>query len=222
MNKIQNQTGMTVFIFLRILFILLGIISITFLLPIGVAIFYQEFYVIPAFALPGVICIVLATIFLLVGGKRKFSLTPKDSFLIVAAAWASASLLGSIPFLLSGVTTSFTDAFFESVSGFSTTGATIFSDVESLPKSVNLWRCQMHWLGGMGIVVLTVALLPILGVGGFQLIKAETTGPEKGKVTPKIATTAKILWFMYFAFTVIQTVLLHFAGMDWFESLAHI
>ncbi|MBO5137800.1 MAG: TrkH family potassium uptake protein [Spirochaetaceae bacterium] len=212
---------MTVFIFLRILFILLGIISITFLLPIGVAIFYQEFYVIPAFALPGVICIVLATIFLLVGGKRKFSLTPKDSFLIVAAAWASASLLGSIPFLLSGVTTSFTDAFFESVSGFSTTGATIFSDVESLPKSVNLWRCQMHWLGGMGIVVLTVALLPILGVGGFQLIKAETTGPEKGKVTPKIATTAKILWFMYFAFTVIQTVLLHFAGMDWFESLAH-
>lgn len=212
---------MNLLVFFRILFLLFAIISVTFVLPIGTAVYYQELSIIPAFVIPGVVCIVVAAVLFALGGKRKITLAPKDAFIIVAGAWIGASFLGAVPFVVSGTIPSFTDAFFESVSGFTTTGATIFSDVESLPKSINLWRCQMHWLGGMGIVALTVALLPLLGVGGFQLIKAETTGPEKGKVTPKIATTAKILWFIYLAFTVLQAVLLKIAGMDWFDAIAH-
>lgn len=212
---------MNLFNFVRIIFLLLAIISFTFIVPILVAIFYKEFAIIKSFAIPGIICIAIAIILFFIRKKEKLILTPKDSFIIVACSWLFASILGAIPFLISKTIPNITDAFFESVSGFTTTGATILSDVESLPISINLWRCQMHWLGGMGIVALTVALLPLLGVGGFQLIKAETTGPEKGKVTPKITTTAKILWFIYVGFTVLQTVLLRLAGMSWIESLAH-
>jgi len=212
---------MNLFNFVRIIFLLLAIISFTFIVPILVAIFYKEFAIIKSFAIPGIICIAIAIILFFIRKKEKLILTPKDSFIIVACSWLFASILGAIPFLISKTIPNITDAFFESVSGFTTTGATILSDVESLPISINLWRCQMHWLGGMGIVALTVALLPLLGVGGFQLIKAETTGPEKGKVTPKITTTAKILWFIYVGFTLLQTVLLRLAGMSWIESLAH-
>lgn len=212
---------MTVFSFFKINFFLLAIISISFLLPIAVALYYGEFEVIHAFALPGVFCVIVAFILALVGKKKKISMIPKDSYIVVAAAWGFASFLGASPFLISGTIDNLADAFFESVSGFTTTGATIFSDVESLPHAINFWRCQMHWLGGMGIVALTVALMPLLGVGGFQLIKAETTGPEKGKVTPKIATTAKILWFIYLALTVIQIILLKIAGMSWFDAICH-
>ena len=181
----------------------MAIISITFLLPIGVAVYYQEYAVIPSFFIPGIICIALAVIVLLLGKGKKIAMTPRDAFIVVAAAWFFASLLGALPLFFSGWVPSFTDAFFESVSGFTTTGATNLPDVEILPKTINMGRCQMHWLGGMGIVALTVALMPLLGVGGFKLIKAETTGVEKGKVTPKIATTAKILWIIYFSFTII-------------------
>lgn len=212
---------MSVFNFFRITALLLAIISITFVLPIGVAAYHQEYQVVPSFFIPGIICIAVATIFLLIGKRKKVAMTPRDAFIVVAAAWIFASLLGAMPLYFSGWVPSFTDALFESVSGFTTTGATNLPDVEILPTSLNLWRCQTHWLGGMGIVALTVALMPLLGVGGFQLIKAETTGVEKGKVTPKIATTAKLLWFIYLAFTVIQTILLKLAGMGWIDALSH-
>ncbi len=212
---------MSLFNFFRINILLLAIISITFVLPIGVAAYHQEFQVIPSFFIPGVICIGAALIFLLVGKRKKVAMTPRDAFIVVATAWIFASLMGALPLYFSGWVPSFTDAFFESVSGFTTTGASNLPDVEILPVSLNLWRCQMHWLGGMGIVALTVALMPLLGVGGFQLLKAETTGVEKGKVTPKIATTAKLLWFIYLSFTVIQTVLLKLAGMGWIDALSH-
>lgn len=212
---------MNLFNFFRINILLLAIISITFALPIGVAIYFQEYQIIPSFFIPGITCIALAIIVLLLGKRKKIAMTPRDAFIVVAAAWFFASLLGSLPLYFSGWVPSFTDAFFESVSGFTTTGATNLPDVEILPKALNMWRCQMHWLGGMGIVALTVALMPLLGVGGFKLIKAETTGVEKGKVTPKIATTAKILWIIYFSFTIIQTILLKLAGMSWYDALAH-
>lgn len=212
---------MNLFNFFRINILLLAIISITFALPIGVAIYFQEYQIIPSFFIPGITCIALAIIVLLLGKRKKITMTPRDAFIVVAAAWFFASLLGSLPLYFSGWVPSFTDAFFESVSGFTTTGATNLPDVEILPKALNMWRCQMHWLGGMGIVALTVALMPLLGVGGFKLIKAETTGVEKGKVTPKIATTAKILWIIYFSFTIIQTILLKLAGMSWYDALAH-
>ena len=207
--------------FVRLLFILLSIIALTMLIPLATAFFYGESSVYSAFLIPICSCLLLGIIFFFVGKKQKTYMSIRSGFAIVAIFWISASFLGSLPIYLSGYAKSFIDALFESVSGFSTTGATIFSDVESLPRSINLWRCQMHWLGGMGIVVLTVALMPILGVGGFKLIKAETTGPEKDKITPKITVTAKILWIIYFAFTVVQTILLMIAGMDFVDALSH-
>ena len=194
--------------FVRLVLFLLSIVALTMIIPLIVAFAYGEVSVYGAFLIPILSCIFLGTIFYFIGKKEKLRLSVRSGFAIVAIFWVCASFLGSLPIYLSGFAKSFTDAIFESVSGFSTTGATIFSDVEILPRSINLWRCQMHWLGGMGIVVLTVALMPILGVGGFKLIKAETTGPEKDKITPKITETAKILWIIYVSFTAVQTILL--------------
>ena len=205
----------------RIVVYILGLIGTTFIIPLLTCIFCKEYSVIPAFLIPMISSWALVLIFVLTGKNKKTTLNIRSSFLVVFFAWIFASLFGALPFLISGAIPDFTNAFFESVSGFTTTGATILSDIESLPRSINLWRCQTHWLGGMGIVVLTVALLPLLGIGGFQLIKAETTGPEKGKLTPKITTTAKVLWFIYFAFTVIETVALMIAGMDFIDALSH-
>ena len=190
-------------------------------LPAGVSVYYGEINTFLSFIIPALVVIVAGVSFFFIGRKNHFKLSSKAGFITVATSWLSASLLGSLPFVISGSIPSFTDAFFESVSGFTTTGCTALSDVESLPRAINLWRAQMHWLGGMGIVALTVALLPLFGVGGFQLIKAETTGPEKGKITPKITETAKILWFIYFGFTVVQTILLMIAGMDFLDALSH-
>ena len=207
--------------FIKIISLLLLIVSVTFFIPIIVAFVYKEFYCVKIFAVPMIITWGVSILFLIILRKHKVNLSIKENFAVTSFCWIFSSLLGSIPLYLSGFFPSFTDAFFESVSGFTTTGATILSDVEILPKSINVWRCQMHWLGGMGIVALTVALLPLLGVGGFQLIKAETTGPEKSKVTAKITMTAKILWFIYFGFTVLEFICLLIAGMSVVDALCY-
>ena len=206
---------------LQIISVLLAIVGATCIVPLITAIYCGESYVFLSFLVPMLASILFFVIVRAFTRKRKIVLSNKSTFLTVAAAWIFTSLFGAIPLYASGCIPSFTDAVFESVSGFSTTGATILSDVESLPRSMNLWRCMMHWLGGMGIVALTVALLPLLGVGGFQLIKAETTGPEKSKVTAKITTTANILWLIYMILTVVQTVLLLIFGMDFIDALSH-
>ena len=206
---------------IRIISDLLAIVGSTFLIPIGTAFAYKEYQVLPHFLVPMLCSWCCAAIFIFLFRKRKFNLKIKFTFIIVASAWIFTSLFGALPLFTSGYIPSFTDAVFESVSGFSTTGASILSEIENLPRSINLWRCQTQWLGGMGIVALTVALLPLLGVGGFQLIKAETTGPEKGKITPKITTTAKYLWIIYLILTAIQTILLKIFGMDFIDALAH-
>ena len=136
-------------------------------------------------------------------------------------SWLIAGLFGALPFYVSGAIPRFTDAFFETVSGFTTTGASILTDIESLPKALLFWRSLTHWLGGMGIVVLTVAILPLLGIGGMQMLKAEAPGPTLDKISPKITVTAKILWFIYLSLTVMETVLLMFGGMDLFDALTH-
>ncbi|MGI5172731.1 TrkH family potassium uptake protein [Treponema sp. OMZ 840] len=205
----------------RILGLLLALVSATMILPICAALAYGEYGVISSFLIPIIFCFIVEIVLFFSTRRREFKLTSRSGFAVVALAWVSTSFLGAVPFMISGAIPDFADALFESVSGYTTTGATILAEVENLPRSINLWRMQMHWLGGMGIVALTVALLPILGVGGFQLIKAETTGPEKGKITPKITVTAKILWFIYIAFTLVQTVLLMLAGMDFFDALGH-
>jgi len=205
----------------RIIGVLLVLIALTMCIPVSAALVYGEYTVLPAFLIPMAVCVAAEAVLFFVTRGYVFKLNTKSGFVVVAVSWLSACLFGAVPFLLSGCISGFADALFESVSGFTTTGATILSEVEVLPRSINVWRMQMHWLGGMGIVALTVALLPVLGVGGFQLIKAETTGPEKGKITPKITVTAKILWFIYIALTILQTVLLMCTGMDFFDALGH-
>lgn len=212
---------MQIFVFARLIFIILAIVGFSLILPIITALSCGEIKVIPSFAIPLVASLLLGAGFYFAGKKSKIKFSVRSVFAFVALAWISISLFGSLPLLISGVIPKFHDALFESVSGFSTTGATILDDVESLPRSINLWRCQMHWLGGMGIIALTVALLPLLGVSSFQLIKAESTGPEKGQITPKMANTAKTLWFLYTGFTVIQIFVLKICGLDFIDSICH-
>ena len=212
---------MDVITFIRIICVILSIVGISFVFPIGTAAICGEYQVIPSFAIPMAIAITLGIFGFFFGKKRQIHVSTRGVFLLVSLAWITISLSGSVPLVLSGYIPNITNAVFESVSGFSTTGATILSEVEHLPRSINLWRCEMHWLGGMGIIALTVALLPLLGIGGFQLIKAESTGVEKGKITPKMATTAKTLWGLYFGLTVIMAILLRIFGMDTIDAISY-
>lgn len=152
-------------------------------------------------------------------GKPFF--TNREGFLFVTFSWLMASVIAAFPFVLSGFIPNYIDAFFEVMSGFTTTGASILRDVEVLPRSLLLWRATTHWLGGMGIVVLTVAIFPLLGFGGLRLMEAEAPGPSVDKITPKVSGTAKIFWFIYLGMTVLQTILLMFGGMSLFDAICH-
>lgn len=207
--------------FLKISSILLSIVGILFAIPLGFAFYYGESSVYLSFIIPMLASFIFVTAVNIPTRKFKITMNTRQTFLIVALSWVVISFMGAIPMYASRSIPRFVDALFESVSGFSTTGSTILSEIESLPKSINMLRCLTHWIGGMGIVTLTVALMPLLGVGGFQLIKAETTGPEKGKVTARITTTAKILWLIYFGFTAAETIALKLAGMTFTDALSH-
>ncbi len=207
--------------FLKISSILLSIVGVLFAIPLSFAVYYGESQVYLSFIIPMAVSIISMLAVNIPTLKHKITMNTRQTFLIVALSWVVVSIMGAIPLYASGSIPSFADAFFESVSGFTTTGSTILGEIENLPVSINMWRCLSHWIGGMGIVTLTVALMPLLGVGGFQLIKAETTGPEKGKVTARITTTAKILWLIYLGFTAAETIALKIAGMSFTDALAH-
>jgi trk system potassium uptake protein TrkH len=160
------------------------------------------------------------TLFLLTRNHNQ-ELRAKDGFLIVTFGWISFALLGALPFYISGYIPFYTDAFFETMSGFSTTGATILTDIEALPRGLLFWRSLTHWLGGMGIILLSLAILPFLGVGGMQLFRAEVPGPTPDKLSPRIKHTAELLWGVYFILTAIEIILLMFGGMDWFDAVCH-
>ncbi len=145
----------------------------------------------------------------------------REGFVIVTLGWLAATFVGCLPFYLSGAIPTFTDAFFESMSGFTTTGATILTDIEALPRGLALWRCQIQWLGGMGIVVLSLAILPILGVGGMQLFQAEAPGPSPDRLTPRIKETAQLLWGVYCIISVAEILALLACGMDLYDALCH-
>ena len=177
---------------LRIIVFILGLVGVALIPPFATALAFGEALAAWAFAMPIASSWILVAAFLLRRRRGiERTLDPASAFFVVGGAWVAIGLFGALPFCLSGEFASLTDAVFESVSGFTTTGASILSEVEHLPRSVNLWRCETHWLGGMGVITLAVALVPLLGVGGFRLVKAETTGPEKGKVTARIMDTAK-------------------------------
>ena len=147
--------------------------------------------------------------------------TRREGILLVVAAWVSASILGSLPFYFSDHFAGWTDAFFESVSGFTTTGATVLGNVEALPDSLLFWRALTQWVGGMGIILLGIAVLPLLGIGGIELYRAEFSGSRSEKLKPRIAETASALWKIYVAFSLAQYVALRWAGMGKFDALCH-
>ncbi len=212
---------MNILSFFRVLFLLLAIVAATFIFPLIVAVVHGETEVIFSFVSPMVFVFLFTVIFFIIDKNRKISLNMRSGFVFVAMAWLSACALGAAPLYISGSFNSISSAFFESVSGFTTTGVTASPDVGKLPVSINFWRCQTQWLGGMGVVGLTVAVFPLLGVGGFQLIKAESSGPEKNKFIPKITVMAKWLWIVYTVMTALQTVLLCVAGMPFLDSVMH-
>ncbi len=191
------------------------------LFPILFALYYGELELIRSFLIPMAAVALLSTAILLSTRKTAINLSTRDGFLLVTLSWVSSTLFGCLPLYLSGAIPSFTDAFFETMSGFTTTGASILADIENLPKSILFWRSLTHWLGGMGIVVLTVAIFPLLGIGAYQLMKAEAPGPGLDKITPKITETAKILWFIYLGLTAAQTAFLAAGGMSLFDALTH-
>ena len=152
---------------------------------------------------------------------ERISLSHREGFLIVTLAWVLASAFGGLPFLLSGVVPTFCDAFFETMSGFTTTGASVISNLDGTSRGILFWRALTHWMGGMGIIILSIAILPILGVGGMQLFKAEIPSPVKDKITPRITETAKNLWLVYVAITAVEIVLLWLGGMSLFDAVCH-
>lgn len=208
---------------------MLAIIGLSMLFPALVGLFYGETNLF-AYLYSMVGCLsVSIPVWLLTRRSRKLSI--KDGFALVAFAWIVVAIAGSLPFYFTGAIPNFTDAWFEAMSGVTTTGATIIGNVntlphlengiESLPKGILFWRSFLQWIGGMGIIVFTIAILPLLGVGGVQLFKAEVPGPVADKIKPRVKETAKILWMVYVGFTVLQMVLLRLAGMPLFDSICH-
>jgi len=207
---------------IKIIAILQVVIAAFHLICGAMAVYFKEANAAYSFFLSGVLLIGIGVSALrILIDERPKNLSTKDGFLLVTASWVVAVLIGAIPYHLSEAVPTYADAVFETISGFSTTGASVISDIEALPRSIIFWRSLTHWLGGMGIVVLAVAILPLLGIGGIQLIQAEAPGPTVDKLTPRITETAKYLWYIYLGFTVALTGLLMFGGMSLFDSLNH-
>lgn len=154
-------------------------------------------------------------------GYPERAVSHREGMAVTTLGWLSACLFGALPFILAGTFPTIHDCFFESFSGFTTTGASVLTDIEAVPKGLLFWRSLTHWLGGMGIIVLSLAILPFLGVGGMQLYRAEVPGPVPDKLTPRIKDTAAALWKVYILFSAAQTVLLMFGGMNLFDALCH-
>lgn len=206
----------------KVLGLLLMLFSITMLPPAIVALIYGDGELLPFLYAFGLILGVGTLIWLPVA-RRTDELKLRDGFIVVVLFWVVLGLSGSLPFILSNdPNLSWADAIFESMSGLTTTGATVIVGIDELPHSILFYRQQLQWLGGMGIIVLAVAVLPILGVGGMQLYRAETPGPMKDtKLTPRITETAKALWYIYLGFTVSCASAYWLAGMDGFDAIGH-
>lgn len=205
---------------LSVLGFLLVAVGFAMLTSLGFALQYQE--EISSILWSGISTVVFGSMMLLFFREETAEeLGLREGFAIVTFGWIIAPFFGSLPFMVSGAIPSFTDAYFETMSGFTTTGASILTDVESLPKWLLYWRSLTHWLGGMGIIVLSLAILPLLGIGGMQLYKAEVAGPTKDKLTPRIAETARLLWGVYVLLTALETLLLMGGGMSFFDAVCH-
>ncbi len=205
----------------HVLGLMMAFFAVTFLMPLLCSVITQDGTFIDFAAAAGINVVVgLAIAGLTMRHRRE--LKPRDGFLLVTLSWALMSASAAVPLLIALPGLSFTDAYFEAMSGLTTTGSTILTGLDNLPPSINLWRHALHWFGGIGIIVLAVAILPLLGVGGMQLYKAETPGPVKDeKLTPRITETAKALWFAYSVITAVGIVALKLAGMNWLDAICH-
>lgn len=190
------------------------------LLAFGVSLIYggydQNSFLISA----GISTITGSLLVLLTSGSEK-EIGRREGYIIVSSVWILFSFAGSLPYIISGAIPNFTDAFFETISGFTTTGSSVLPDVESLPHGILFWRSITQWLGGMGIIVLSLAVLPVFGIGGMQLFIAEVPGPTPYKLSPRIRQTARALWIIYLGFTITETLLLWLGGMTLFDAVCH-
>lgn len=198
--------------------IVIGLSMIPSLVVAGI---YREIPAFLAFVISIFAPCMIGGMLIFIGRDFERDLRIRDGFLVVTLCWFIAGFVGALPFMLSGAIPNFFDAFFESCSGFSTTGCTILTDIEALPKSMLFWRSFTHWIGGMGILIFAIALMPSLGISGQNVVASEAPGPTLDKVTAKISDTAKTLYTIYIMFTVVQTILLLLGGMSLFDALVH-
>lgn len=208
---------------LHIIGALVACIGITMVLPLGWGLYFGDGTALPmTYSMTITIASGVLMYFLFRDPEASRSaMTHREGMAIVALGWFVAGIFGGLPFYLGGTFETVVDCVFESLSGFSTTGSSVLSDIESVPRGILFWRSLTHWLGGMGIIVLSLAILPFLGVGGMQLYKAEVPGPVPDKLKPRIKDTAMTLWKVYLLFSLIETILLMFGGMDLFDALCH-
>ncbi|MBR4848610.1 MAG: TrkH family potassium uptake protein [Bacteroidaceae bacterium] len=207
-------------IIFRIVGLLLYVEAIFLLGCVPVALYYNEPVMRPLIISIAMMVGVGAFFTYLCSGTER-NISRKDGYIVVTLCWIIFSLFGSLPYMLTGFIPSFTDAFYETMSGFSTTGATILQDIEALPKSLLFWRMMTHWVGGLGIIFFTVAIFPIFGLSDIHLFAAESVGPMRAKLHPRIAVTARWILTIYVGLTLIASLSYHFAGMGWFDSVCH-
>lgn len=200
---------------------LLTIMGVLMLPSIGFSIYYHENDLWSNILSASITLIVGLGLKILTNKSKDSEIKKRDGYLIVTCGWLSMSLFGTLPYLLSGAIPDISGAFFESMSGLTTTGASILDDIESLPHGILFWRSMTQWIGGMGIIVLTIAILPMLGIGGMELFVAEAPGPTKDKIHPRIKETARRLWAIYLILTFTETVLLMVCGMNFFDAINH-
>jgi trk system potassium uptake protein len=211
---------MNVRIIFRVLGLLLLVEGFAMLLAFGVSLIYGG-YDQKAFLISSGINIFLGAFIILLTRNARPDIGRREGYIIVSAVWVVFSLFGSLPYVISGAIPNFTNAFFETMSGFTTTGSTILNDIEALPRGILFWRSISQWLGGMGIIVLSLALLPVFGIGGMQLFMAEVPGPTPDRINPRIRQTAKTLWGIYLIFTATEMVLLWVFGMELYDAVCH-
>ncbi len=171
--------------------------------------------------LAGITTLIVGVVAMLFTRKHNKEMNKREGYIVVSFGWIIMSLSGTLPYVFTESIPNFTNAFFETMSGYTTTGASILNDIEAVPKGVLFWRSLTHWIGGMGIIVLAIAILPLLGIGGMQLFAAEAPGPSADKLHPRITDTAKRLWLIYFGYTATETLLLSVAGMSFFDAINH-
>ena len=198
---------------------MLGIEALVLMIPMMVSLFYGE----AGWKYFGITSLILLAIYLIFGFRKpnNTQIYGKDGFVIIACLWILWSVFGALPFWLSGAIPSYVDALFETISGFTTTGSTILTNIEALPKGMNFWRCFTHWIGGMGVLVFIMVIVSLEDKNSMHLMRAEVPGPETDKLVPKARNTARILYAMYFALTAIEVILLLLGGMNLYDSIIH-